>query len=85
LPAAAPPSVRPVAVTILPVPTLADANVAPAAAQLTVSPPRTPVSVQVVIVALDVVSYGLFATVTVAVTVIAVMFAVVVAVVLASA
>jgi hypothetical protein len=43
-------------VTVFPVPTLADAKVALPAAQLTVSPPRTAVSVQLVIVALIVVS-----------------------------
>jgi hypothetical protein len=84
LPAAAPESISPVAVTVFPVPTLADAKVALPAAQLTVSPARTPVSVQLVIVALGVVSYALFAALTVAVTVAAVMFAVVVAVVDAS-
>jgi hypothetical protein len=80
----APDSVSPVAVTVLLVPTLADANVALPAVHVTVSPPITPVRVQLVIVALVVVSYALFAAVTVAVTLTAVIFAVVVAVVLAS-
>jgi hypothetical protein len=84
LPAEALDNVSPVAVTVLAVPTLADANVALPAAHVTVSPLITPVSVQFVIVALVVVSYGLFAAVTVAVIVAAVMFAVVVAIVLAN-
>src|SRR5258705_4391484 len=82
--AADPSKERPVAVTVLPVPTLADAKVAAAALHVTVSPPSTPVSVQPVIVAAVVWSYALVAAVTVAVTVAVVMFAVVVAVVLAS-
>jgi len=82
LPDEAPPSVIPVAVTVLPVPRLADANVALAALHVTVSPPSTPVGVQPVIVAAVVWSYALFAAVTDAVTLTAVMFAVVVALVL---
>ena len=41
----------PVAVTVLPVPTVAVSNVAAAALQVTTSPPITPVSVQPVTVA----------------------------------
>jgi hypothetical protein len=78
--AAAPDSVSPVAVTVLPVPTLADAKVALPVVQLTMSPLRTPASVQLVIVALVVPSYALLAALTVVVTVAAVMVAVVVAV-----
>ena len=74
----------PVAVTVLPVPTLADAKVPPAALHVTVSPPKTPVSVQPVIVAVVAWSYALFDAVTDAVTIAVVMFAVVVADVLAS-
>ena len=69
--------------TVLPVPTLADANAA-VPVQVTTSPPTTPVSVQLASVALVVPSYGLFVTVTVGVAVAAVIAAVVVAVVDAS-
>src|SRR5438309_11657425 len=80
---AAPDSVSPLTVTVLPVPTLADAKPA-VPVHVTTSPVITPVSVQVVSVALVVPSYGLFATMTVGVTVSAVIAAVVVAVVDAS-
>src|SRR5204863_219782 len=74
----------PVAVTVLPEPTVADANDAPAAAHVTVSPPSTPVSEQPEIVAAVVWSYGLFDAVTAAGTVSVVMFAVAVALPIAS-
>jgi hypothetical protein len=66
------------------VPTLAVSNVATPALQLTASLPTTPVSVQLVTVALVVPSYIFAAAATVAVTVAAVIVAVVVAVVDAS-
>ena len=75
---------RPVTVTLFPVPTLAVSNAAVPAVQVTTSLPTTPVSVQLVTVALVVPSYGLLAAVTVALTVTAVIAAVVVAVVEAS-
>ena len=56
-------------------------NVAVVAAHMTVSPARTPVSVQFVIAAVVVPSYGLFAAVIVAVTGTAVIAAAVVALV----
>ena len=68
----------------MPAPTLGVANVAVPPVQLTTSPPTTPVSVQLVSVALVVPSYALFAAVTVGVSVAAVIAAVVVAVVVAS-
>ena len=74
----------PVAVTVLPVPTLDDAKLPLAALHVTVSALSTPVSVQPVIVAVLFRSYALFAAVTAAVTVAVVMFAVVVALVLDS-
>ena len=58
---AAPVSVNPLAVTVLPAPTLAVSNVAEPALQLTTSLPTTPVSVQLVTVALVEPSYALFA------------------------
>jgi hypothetical protein len=83
LPAAAPLSVSPVTVTVLPTPTLGVSNVAAPGLQLTASLPTTPVSVQLVTVAEVVPSNVLFAAVTVAVTVAALIVAVVTAVVLA--
>jgi hypothetical protein len=77
-------SVRPVAVTVLPVPTFVVSNVAEPVAHVTASPLNTPLSVHVVIVAVIVWSYGLFAAATDAVSITAVMLAVVVAVLLAS-
>ena len=58
----------PVAVTVLPVPTFGVANAALLALHVTDSPPSTPDSEQFVIVALVVLSYGLFNAVTDAVT-----------------
>ncbi len=72
---------RPVAVTVLAVPTAAEAKVAAPPLQLTTSAPMTPLSVQPLSVAAMVLSYVLFAAVTLGVTVAAVMLAVVVAVV----
>jgi hypothetical protein len=83
LAALAPDSVSPLAVTVFPAPTVADANVA-LPAHVTTSPPITPVSTQLVSVALGEPSYALFAAVTAAVNVVAVMFAVVDAVVVDS-
>src|SRR4029079_7574056 len=78
-----PPRLRPLTLTVLPVPTLAVSNVA-VPVQVTTSGLTTPASVQVDSVALVVRSYGLLATVTVGVSVTAVIEAVVVAVVDAS-
>ena len=80
MPAWAPPSDMFVAVTVLPLPTLAVAKVfGPAAEQVTTSAPITPVREQRVIVAAVVPSYTLLPAVTLGVTVAAVMLAVVVA------
>src|SRR2546430_719313 len=68
---------------VFPAPTLADPKAA-VPVHVTTSAPTTPVSAQLVTVALVVPSYGLFATATVGVTVTAVIAAVVVAVVDAS-
>src|SRR5688500_18146027 len=79
-PAAGPGSVTPVAVTALPAPTVASANVA-VPVHATTSPPSVPVTVQLVRVALGLWSYGLSAAVMTGVTVNAVIVAVVAAVV----
>ena len=79
----APLSVSPLTFTVFPVPTLADANAA-VPVQVTTSPLMTPVSVQLVSVALVVPSYALVATATAGVTVTVVIAAVVVADVLES-
>jgi hypothetical protein len=84
LAADAPASVSPVAVTVLPTATFASANVAAPALHVTVSPAMTPPNVQPVMLAVVVLSYGLFAAVTVAVTLAAVIDAVAAAVVLDS-
>src|SRR5260221_7423292 len=65
-PALQPPSDSPRPLTLLPEPTLADANAA-VPVHVTTSPLITPVSVQLVSVALVVPSYALFAAATVAV------------------
>src|SRR5207244_12590807 len=76
---------RPRPLTVTPYPALSRSD--PKAAvpvHVTTSPPMTPVSVQLVTVAVVVPSYGLFATMTVGVSVTTVIAAVVVAVVEAS-
>ena len=65
---AAPVSVNPLAVTVLPAPTPALSNVAVPTLQLTTSMSRTPVSVQLVTAALVAPSYVLFAAAIVGVT-----------------
>ncbi len=81
MPAAAPSSVNPVPVTVLPVPTLAFANVAVPPISDTTSPLMIPpVRVRPVIVAAVVPSYSLLAAVKCPTSSLAVMFAVVVSV-----
>ncbi len=75
----APESVRPVAVTVLPVPTPEEAKL-PVPLQVTTSAPSTPVSVQLIVAAV-VPLYALFGDVTLGATVAVVTLAVVVAVV----